>query len=735
MGKKSKSETRKNKKFEKLKKAKKNRSHQTKKKSLESNSLKSSILKKKIRKRKNVLIPLNKMNIKPKKEINEMTIEELKEFASEFDLNPKVNYKLLSFLKTNSFHDFDKYIGKYKYTLDFQDALRLRAFDANDVKSILVEFNENFPNNSISGIKKIVSLSKLKLFNFLSYLLNYQQNPSAKTTIQNVKNHILKYAIPETLIFKVPNRFGNSELQFYTYLTMLINYFISEIVNIVDGKNEMIIEDNKFDYTSSSKEQIYFDWNTKKRGESIYIDLTDFYKRKEKLESILEINKSDDQNMNIISTYSKKKKDNKNLILRFFNECSKLYFFKDRIFEMLDESDEIILNKIKFIYYIMKFQDTKNKHIIAYYSNCLKSNYMEEEIENNIYLKNLKGIDKSNLSCNNIDFNCINSLKNPFNFNSLYYSFPTLLEKNILQNSKELYNNFKNYIKYIYSSEIMKDIYYLCPESNDFVYPLDKEEFVNEIFDYTTFAPLDVSLLHGYTQKEIPEIIIAVNLEKENPAETDLSKIICELSQILNTTIHEQAKHYIKSLIFYNSFRFNIKKRINSNLYDYEEENKFIRGILQKYNKKQNYNNLGIDGGEKAEIYLYGKILNTIYFPQAFELFKFSNWKRTIWEHIEKFQNINNNYYINKYSDSIKCKDISNDEDLCDFLKKFIFKFMEIVNKDKENVNNKYIVFDTNASANKLSKNNDNIESDGGIIFNFNECLIIHRNKLRDASC
>ena len=127
----------------------------------------------------------------------------------------------------------------------------------------------------------------------------------------------------------------------------------------------------------------------------------------------------------------------------------------------------------------------------------------------------------------------------------------------------------------------MKDIYYLCPESNDFVYPLDKEEFVNEIFDYTTFAPLDVSILHGYTQKEIPEIIIAVNLEKENPNETDLSKIICELSQILNATIHEQVKHYIKSLIFYNSFRFNIKKRINSNLYDYEEENKFIRGILQ----------------------------------------------------------------------------------------------------------------------------------------------------------
>ena len=731
MGKKSKSETRKNKKCEKPKKTKKNRSHQTKRKSLESNSLKSSTLKKKITKKKNLLIPLNTMNIKPKKEINKMTIEELKEFASEFDLNPQVNYKILYFLKEKkSSNEFEKYIGKYKYTLDFQDAHRLSAFNVNDVKLILGEFNENFPNNSIKGIKNIVSLSKLKLFNFLSYLLKFKQNPSAKTTIQNVKNQILKYANSETLIFKVPNRFGNIELQFYTYLTMLINYFISEIVNNDDDINGMIIEHNKIDYTSSSKEQIYFDWNTKKKGKSIDIDLTDFYERKEKLESILEINKSDDQNMNIISTHSKKKKDIKNIIPRFFHECSKLYFFNDRIFEMLDESDEIILKKIRFIFYIMKFKNITNMQILSCYSNCLKSNYTKEEIENScIYLKNLKGIKEFNLSYSNINYNFINSLENPFIFNSLFYSFPTLLEKNILQNSKELYNNFKNYIKYIYSSEIMKDIYYLCPESNDFVYPLDKEEFVNEIFDYTIFAPLDISILHGYTQKEIPEIIIAVNLEKENPEETDLSKIICELSQILNTTIHEQAKHYIKSLIFYNSFRFNIKKRINSNLYDYEEENKFIRGILQKYDKKQNYNNLSIDGGEKAEIYLYGTILKKIYFPQAFELFKFSNWKRTIWEHIDKFQN------NKKLTEGIVSKDISNDEDLCDFLKNFIFKFMKIFNKHKKNVNNKFIVFNTNASANKLSKNDGIIESNNTIILDFNECLIIQRNKLRDASC
>ena len=106
----------------------------------------------------------------------------------------------------------------------------------------------------------------------------------------------------------------------------------------------------------------------------------------------------------------------------------------------------------------------------------------------------------------------------------------------------------------------MKDIYYLCEEFDDFAYPLEDEEIINEIFDYTTFGPFDGIILHGYTQKEIPEIMIAVNIEEVKPKETDISKIICELSHILN-----------------------------------------------------NYD-LGIDGGQKAEIYLYGKILDKYIF-------------------------------------------------------------------------------------------------------------------------
>ena len=60
------------------------------------------------------------------------------------------------------------------------------------------------------------------------------------------------------------------------------------------------------------------------------------------------------------------------------------------------------------------------------------------------------------------------------------------------------------------------------------------------------------------------------------------------MAQILNTCIHEQLKHYMKALIFYNSFRFGISKRINSNLLEIDEERKLINSILYKINNIHN---------------------------------------------------------------------------------------------------------------------------------------------------
>ena len=126
----------------------------------------------------------------------------------------------------------------------------------------------------------------------------------------------------------------------------------------------------------------------------------------------------------------------------------------------------------------------------------------------NKWKKDLLGdnIANENLAFDNISIEYEDSLINPINFNSYFYIFPTLLEKNILKNDPDIFESFKQYVKYIYSSELIKDIYYYSQEFNDFAYPLEDNEILDKIFEYTTFVPFYGGILHGYTQKEIPDI-------------------------------------------------------------------------------------------------------------------------------------------------------------------------------------------------------------------------------------
>ena len=121
---------------------------------------------------KKKLIPLKKLNINPKKAIDKMDINEIKEFASQFDLNPIINNKLLNYLKNNSKDDYIIFIKKYKYTLDFKDALKLDCFKKEEIDFIKKEFSENVKKFKLNVYDKdINSLSKLKLFNMFFFFI------------------------------------------------------------------------------------------------------------------------------------------------------------------------------------------------------------------------------------------------------------------------------------------------------------------------------------------------------------------------------------------------------------------------------------------------------------------------------------------------------------------------------------------------------------------------------------
>jgi hypothetical protein len=287
------------------------------------------------------------------------------------------------------------------------------------------------------------------------------------------------------------------------------------------------------------------------------------------------------------------------------------------------KDDVAILERISFIIKCILFFE-KEDLVLKAYSNCLKIN------NNNNTTTNKKNPNK--YAIENIDILFDSNSKNPFINNSEYFLFPVLLKKNKIQSDEELFISFKNFLKYIYKSKIIKDIFYLTSEFEEFLYPFEDEEILDELFEMTTFLPFPNYILMGYTQKEFPEILISTNLT--NP-DSDFSKKVCDYSQILNACIQEQLNNYMKVLIFYNYFQYGKSKNLNYNFIELNEERKIIKSIL--YKNKNQYNFLSLDDGEKTEIFLYGNILGKIHFSQALELFKLSNWNKTTPQHIEEF--------------------------------------------------------------------------------------------------
>ena len=286
-------------------------------------------------------------------------------------------------------------------------------------------------------------------------------------------------------------------------------------------------------------------------------------------------------NDNFINTSSKRKDLKKEeLKMNYFEkELTNILLiikkYKDTIHELIQEKDDTkIINKLKCIYYSIIFRDDSNNNIIEEFINCLReSPHTKNEILlKNVFLKRCNLIDEkctdnnySMFEITNIDSNFSNSIDNPFINNSKYYRYPYILEKNIIKNNKEIYSSFLNLIRIIFKSKIIRDIYYLNPEFSEFAFPLEDNEIVNEIMNYTILLPFSSSKTYGYTQKEFPLIIVAVNILKYQN-NINVSQILNIYSQIINTYIHEQAKHYLKSLVFYNSFRAKVQKRINSDL-------------------------------------------------------------------------------------------------------------------------------------------------------------------------
>ena len=307
---------------------------------------------------------------------------------------------------------------------------------------------------------------------------------------------------------------------------------------------------------------------------------------------------------------------------------------------------------------------------------------------------------------------------NPFCNRTKYYKYPKNIEKNIFKENEKL---FKNFMKEIFQSPLLEEIFYLTPEFKDFKYPLKDDEILNEMIDNTIFVPFFDKTFDGYTQKLFGKVYISNNLFSKQYNKGDISEIIIKISLTLNTMIHELLKHYLKTLLFYNSFRFKINKRLNSDLTGYMQESFFIDNIRKIYfpNKEVIFNPI-IDGGYRAEIYLYGCVLKELSFTEAIKMHKKIPWNLSVLEHLKEFNK--NNIKIKKI-EFAKIEDIKNNKDLNDFIKEVFYQFSKLYKVDE-------IKIDYNKMGYAKSKNDLINLDDKQLFINYSACL--ERNTIKE---
>ena len=196
----------------------------------------------------------------------------------------------------------------------------------------------------------------------------------------------------------------------------------------------------------------------------------------------------------------------------------------------------------------------------------------------------------------------------------------------------------------------MKEIFYKynVPEFKGFSYPFEDKDIINELFQNTIFMPFSPSQkILGYTQKLTAKIYIASNFEKIKH-NFCFEELLNFFTNLLITTLHEQFNHYLKMLVYYNSFIYNKNIECMSELnLSTQNEDDIFRNIMKTF-QKYNYKNKStlklpyeIDGGHKLEILLFGKILGDLFTSASLYIFRYSTWKKPLTEHLYNIIQIN----------------------------------------------------------------------------------------------
>ena len=258
------------------------------------------------------------------------------------------------------------------------------------------------------------------------------------------------------------------------------------------------------------------------------------------------------------------------------------------------------------------------------------------------------------------------------------FNYPFILQKNSLMNIKKIHESFITFIKYIYSCELMEQLFYITPEFKDFLYPLKDKNILEELFENTWFLPFNNNNnLYGYTEKLIAKILIPANIDAKNNLCIEL--LINFFANLLITILNEQFKNYVKTLIFYNE-----ESELYLNIIKYTEKYNFAQTseiIIQKE----------IDDGHLLEILLFGNIINEIYITASFDIFSYSSWKADLKTHLLRFIKLNSSTKSNELAkqktiiNNLNMKELENNKDIPEFILLLLKEYAKVKNI-KDNV-------------------------------------------------
>ena len=415
---------------------------------------------------------------------------DLIKYCESIGINAESNYELLTKLVIIDFNLFLKYYSKYQFTLEIRQRKEIQKL----IKDF--ELNSMIKNNFIKSDLKSIRELFLKVCDLI---INIKLNE--KDCLKKLKNEIISIGvfIEDDLDFLFPVNFGNIELKF--------NKLIIDVLFFIFGKNM-----GKINSLENNKKDLI------KTKISLFKKMKLFFQKS---------GLYDDETLFKISDY---------LI-----NCYYIYFEVDDSLKNFDNLEKIItcclpfeldtavnfIEKYKYFSYDVEFK-IENITLNKYYtSNLTKDSKIKLSFDKKIIEVKAEDVNW------NLKHNMFFQLLKSDNF-TFCFRFPKLSEINYNYINNDIRNNYKALFRKILKSKIMEQCMNIDSDTNNFNYPFNDDNIIQELEDHTLFVPFPAKKFYGYSDKKSFTIFLNSYINT-----SDLKSIFIDFDNLLKSEFHE----------------------------------------------------------------------------------------------------------------------------------------------------------------------------------------------------